>query len=446
MASAGEVCTEAKAKELGLLDLGAIRTYSETDTGDYTKTEALCRISDNRSQAYPMCALEHGFAFAQVPGDASRCVTPTCPPGFTAGSNQQCFKPSSSILKDKTKICDEKAYDWYTVPYYHLGNGFRKGSDGKCYEPCRGGYVPLVTEDPVDKEKWGVEFTDDTIPIDGSRCVNIDDYFNNKYGSKADVGMEHCPIAVIRRLAASTEGLKEELKANAQENMELLEDQLPSRTRVRANSILAGEATRVALETKKNLKNILPGSTPMKIACGRMVDDGEFGNLHGICKSLKETPSKFFGAWRTDAVGVPDSVLATRRTVMEQACHEVFCNNPENAMIAGGESICFTPRKVSQAELDEHNSTVEWQNKKLNAFADGGSGTYTTPNGKLRDSPDTGGFVQKSIKIVLSIFLTLVMLVTLLMLARFFLLFFGLAKETAVAKAKASLAAAPATT
>jgi hypothetical protein len=442
MVSAGEVCTEAKAKELGLLELGAIRTYSETDTSDYTKTEALCRISDNRAKAYPVCALEHGFAFTQVPGDMSRCVTPSCPPGFTSGSNQQCYKPSSSILKDKTKICDEKSYDWYTIPYYHLGNGYRKGNDGKCYEPCPKSYVPLVKEDPVDKGKWEVEFSDDTILTDGSRCVSIDDYFNGDYAGKANTDMEHCPIAVVRRLASSTEGLKEELKANAQENMELLEDQLPSSLRVRVNSKIASEATKVALDTKMNLKNIQAGTTRMKIACGRMVDDGEIGNLHGICKSLKETPSKFFSQWRTDTPNVKDSVLATRRAVMEQACHEVFCNNPENAMIAGGEPICFTPRKVSKEELDEHNSIVEYQNKKLNAFAEGGTGTFTTPKGKLRDSPDTSEFVKKSIKIVLSILLTLLTLLVLFMFGRLFILFFGLAKEKAEAEVRKNLAAA----
>jgi hypothetical protein len=435
MVSAGEVCTEAKAKELGLTDLEAIRTYSETDANDYTKTEALCRISDNRAQAYPMCALEHGFAFAQVPGDLSRCATPSCPPGFVAGSNQQCYKPTSSILKDKTNICEEKAYDWYTIPYYQLGNGYRKGSDGKCYEPCRETYVPLVTEDPVDKDKWAVTFSDNSIKTDGSQCVSINDYFNNKYGSKADTGMEYCPMAIIRRLAASTEGLKDELKANAQPNMELLEDQLPSSTRVRVNSKIAAEATRVALDTKMNLKNVKSGSTPMQIACGRMVDDAEIGTLYGICKNLKETPSKLYSVWRTDNPGAPDSVLATRRAVMEQACHEVFCNARENAMIAGGEPICFTPKNVSQAELDDHNNTVVTHQRQVVAsLTDGGTRAYTTPQGKLRDSPDTGGFVKKSIKIVLSILLTLLTLLAALMFIRMVILFFNLNTELALAK------------
>lgn len=438
MVSAGEICTNAKAKELGLLDLQAIRTYSDTNPNDYTKTEALCRISDNRAQAYPICALEHGFAFTQVPGDASRCTTPLCPPGFTMGTNRQCYKPTSSILKDKTKICDEKAYDWYTIPYYQLGNAYRQGSDGKCYEPCKNAFVPLVTEDPVDKAKWDVTFSDDTIKTDGSRCVSVGDYFNGKYAGVKDRGNDYCPMAVIRRLASSTEELKAELKENAKGNMELLEDQLPTSTRVRVNSKIAGEAVRVAMDTKLNLKNVQTGSPEMKIACGRMVDDEEIGKLYGICKTLKETPSKFYSQWRADNENAPDTVLATRRAVMEQACHEVFCNQRENAMIANGEPICFTLRKATEDELKEHNNTAEYQRKRVgDALMGDGTGEYRSPTGKLRDTPNTDGFVAKLIKIVSGFLLVIIIVVAIIMLGKLISLFFNLSAE----KVKEQLAA-----
>ena len=341
------------------------------------------------------------------------------------GSNNLCFKPTSSILKDKTRICDEKIYDWYMIPNYHLGNSYRKGADGKCYEPCSGTeYVPLVTEDPVTKDKWNVEFSDSSIKTDGSRCVHIKDYFNGEYDpnkNKANAGLEHCPIAVIKRLSTYTEGIKDELKSAAQKSLDELEDQLPSSTKVRMNSIIAGEASRVALDSKKNLKNINAGAPKMKIACGRLVDDEEIGNLHAICKSLKETPSKFYTNWRADTPNASDQTLRTRRTVMEQACHEVFCNNPQNAMIAGGASVCFTPTSVSQADLDEHNSAVNLVAATISNRSSDGNTPVVLSSGKapIMD-PITSSFVKNSIRSVVGVFFILYLILFFFMCIKFY--------------------------
>ena len=448
MRSAGEVCTEAKAKELGLYDIPSamddVRTYSSTNSADYTKKEAVCRITDDRRAAYPMCAIEHGFAFSQVPGDLSRCMVPECPPGFTVGPNNTCLKPTSSILKNRTRICDEKLYDWYHIPHYHIGNTYRKSADGKCYRPCENaGYVPLVAEDPVDKAKWAVEFsTPEVVKTDGSLCVNVKDYFNGKYASSADAGTEYCPIAVVKRLAVHTNGLKEELKEVARESLDVLEDQLPSATKVRINTNIASEASKVAGDTKKNLRNVRAGTPQMGVACSRLVDDEEITKLHGVCKILKETPSAIYNHWRSDNANATDRILKTRRTVMEQACHEVFCNNPNNVMIAGGNPVCFTPQKVSQADLDEHNNEVN-ASILLRDQRSGDAPSTSLPSvfGKIPDmKPVTNLYVKNMLRILASIFLILFFILFIFVCIKFwnwFINFHGTRADAAQAQAAA---------
>lgn len=417
--TAGEICTEAKAIELGLYNeaqgtyvsgLEDMRTYSAANPNDYRKREALCRPTNDGAYAYPLCPIQHGFAFSQVAGDPSRCTVEACPPGFIPGSNQTCLKPTNSILKDKTGICDEKPTDWYSVPYYQLGNGFRN-IGGKCYKPCEGPTVevPLVNTDPVDGQNWGVVFTDPSIPVDGSRCVNIQNYMGEKYNAKNDRETKYCPAAVIKRLSVSAEELQKELQETAASELESVIDQVPASMRVRMNSLLSGEANTIAAETKRNLTNVKPISRSMQIACNRAVDPNEMVKLYATCKDLKDRPGTILQTWRGDDSSLTPEVIRIRRTVMEQACHEVFCNQPANAVGAGGQPVCFKDiKQVSQKELDLHNGQANYVAEKV-AIPNGNNGkTITTANGKSPDDRFVSFFPKNYIKSILT-FMTLIL-------------------------------------
>jgi hypothetical protein len=416
--AAGEICTEAKAKELGLYNekqntyvagLEDMRTYSAANPNDYKKTEALCRPSSDGAFAYPLCPIQHGFAFSQVPGDPSRCTVGKCPPGFTPGPNQTCLKPTNSILKDKNGICDEKASDWYSIPYYQLGNGFRKVGN-QCYKPCKGATVevPLVDKDPVDNEAWDVVFSDDAIKTDGSRCVNINDYMGGKYKAPNDLKTVYCPAAVIKRLSVSAEGLQKEMQAAAADSLADVMDQLPSSMRIRMNSVLSSEANVLSAETKKDLENIRPFSRQMKIACDRAVEPEKIAELYTTCKDLKERPGTILQQWRTDNSSLTPNMINTRRTVMEQACHNVFCNNPQNASMAGGQPVCFTVKTASQKDLDIHNGNAKYEADRLEATATGDAPRITSADGKLPESGFVDSYGNKYIKTILT-FMTIVL-------------------------------------
>jgi hypothetical protein len=428
--SAGEICTVEKAKELGVYDttqdrfyrgLEDMRTYTSANPNDYKRKEALCRINSDGDYAFPLCPIQHGFAFTQMNGDPSRCVTHACPPTFTEGSNYQCLKPDSPIFIPKKSACEEKSYDWYTIPYYHLGNGYRRSADGKCFRPCSGvnADVPLVKIDPVDKNEWVLEFTTNTTKTDGSLCTSIKDYMNGKYGSTVDDASQYCPVAVAKRLSVTTEKLQESLKEEAERNLESVVQQLPRSAVLKINSQLAAEAVNVAATTKNDLKNLKTGSRQMKIACERMITPEEVGELYPICKDLKTQPSQIINGWKSDDSSLTTEDIRVRRTIMEQACHEVFCNNPHYATQAGGEPICFDVKKVGDADLkrynERQNASIISSTASSLSLGEGDVGNKITARSGTGSSPDTGFVNDFSKKIYKTVFLTFLTITSLFM-------------------------------
>jgi hypothetical protein len=433
--NAGEICSLEKAKALGIYDterdrfytgLENMRTYSPTNPNDYRRSEALCRTTNDGSYAYPLCTIEHGLPYTQVPGDPSRCIAHACPPGFTSGANNQCIKPDSPIFMNKRDLCEEKPFDWYSIPYFHLGNGYRM-NNGKCYKPCEGtgADMPLVLTDPVDNVDWALEFNSNQYKTDGSQCIPIQRYMNGKYGSPIDNASMYCPIAIAKRLSTTTAKLQTELKENAERNMEEIINQLPNSTLLKINSKLGQEAADVAQKTKQDLVNIKTGSRQMKIACERLATEEEVSALYGVCKDFKTRPSQLLNEWRTDNRSLEEKDLNVRRTIMEQACHEVFCNNPHLATQAGGEPLCFTIKKVADEDLKRYNENMKAAAVSSAAGSSIGSGGDGTNAIKLYNgsgvNPDTGfadSFYNKSYKTVFVFLMTMISLVMLFIIGK----------------------------
>lgn len=123
------------------------------------------------------------------------------PPVFKYNENKDYIYYDNSVdsdnkytynKKDKSGYCENKWYDWITIPNYHFGNGYLKDSglfskeDVKvCYAPCEKGKMPYID-------------------INGEyKCVNKKIAENGLYEKK----MDYSPISLINLLGNSQENL-----------------------------------------------------------------------------------------------------------------------------------------------------------------------------------------------------------------------------------------------
>lgn len=363
----GEICSIDQALKLGLYDIDSdsyisnstvdltdTRTYNPSEPNDYTKKKAFCRQYQSDKISYPLCPLVGGVPYTQAPGDPSRCLPAKCPPGFTQNPSDitECKKPNDYMFAGRNQECEEKPEDWYTIPNYHLGNRYTRVGDG-CYKPCEANMMPVVRTDPVDGEQWNISSGDSNIY--GQKCTYKANYMNGKYEKDAN----YCPIAVIKRLSTIPSLLQEEM----QQKIKTLPGGIPNRSDIirKINTNIATDATRIASECHQSLENIKSGTKPFQIACEKMVSSEEIQEAYDVCKNLKYHPNKLLGKWREELSNDAEDI-SIKRAVLEQACHEVFCNKPENAMEVGESALCFTPKNV---DVSIYNS--KWSGESISA-------------------------------------------------------------------------------
>jgi hypothetical protein len=385
----GEICSIDQALRLGLydintdaysssngVDLSDTRTYNKDDPNDYLKKKVFCRQYQNESVSYPLCPLVGGVPYTQVIGDPSRCIPARCPPGFTQNPNDitECIKPTDYMFATRSQECSEKAYDWYTIPNYHLGNRYNKVS-GTCYRPCTGDTVPFVRTDPVDNTDWNLSSMNSNEL--NKKCVPKANYMNGKYSSDNN----YCPIATIKRLSTIPSSLQAELQQKTNE-MVL---NIPNRSAVKQqiNSKLAQDAATVATSCHLTLENVKSGTKQFQIACEKMVTSDEIKETYNVCKNLKYHPNKIISGWRTE-LNNDDEDIRIKKAVLEKACHEVFCNKPENAMEAGEQPLCFKPQTV---DVSVYNK--KWSGESV-------QGPDTTKPPECEKDPITGGCIVRS--------------------------------------------------
>ena len=140
-----------------------------------------------------------------MPSNPETCITYSCPNSTSTpldeyfqqtkwGSNinNSCMKPLADAEVSKQYRCDERWYDWFTVPNYHLGNGYINpdpSNPGTCYNPCLPGSIPTYQTDPVDGQNLHfISNTENT-----GNCISRENYFGGKYAS----GSDYCPLAWI---------------------------------------------------------------------------------------------------------------------------------------------------------------------------------------------------------------------------------------------------------
>ena len=165
----GEKCSRETAKALIISDLknnknifdkklinddDQIETYIKNII-DYKKTKSVCSMIDG--DAYRNCALHLSSPWFTLNANNTKCTLPTdirLPSIFVKDTTDPTIikKPYDQDIReyaDSVAYCQEKWFDWFTIPDYHLGNVFiakRKTEHPRnvdvCYKPCPIGKVP----------------------------------------------------------------------------------------------------------------------------------------------------------------------------------------------------------------------------------------------------------------------------------------------------------------
>lgn len=105
------------------------------------------------------------------------------------------IKLLSSYNKDNPDICDERWYDWFTIPDYHNGNNYSSQlslskQKNICYKPCNFGSIPINEKD-----------NENNI----TKCINRDLIDNGRLKNT----FPHTPYSMIILLGSTKEDLIE---------------------------------------------------------------------------------------------------------------------------------------------------------------------------------------------------------------------------------------------
>lgn len=384
--SAGEYCTLKRAKELGILDekkfretaespysaeYNTLKTYNAELDAKESRTKTLCKsvVQANANgttsqEAYPHCVDLHGPGFVKrATNDVEtpyKCQLYECPPGFTQ-SGEFCAKESmyKDADIDKRSKCDERWYDWFTIPNYHLGNKFYEESVGKCYHYCRGNQVPNYATDPVDGSKVGLTSEDKLL-----QCVPRTEYLFGKYADNSD----YCPLAWIHRLYfCNKENVKKAIKDRRMKISEANKDYTTSKFNATlSDEQLNREAQFISNECQRLIENVPFPKDAFLQACNTMNTKERLDEAYTICHQLNMN-----GDLDVTNPGEPDQMKINRNAVLRQACNAVFCNETVGALdVIGKDPVCFNQTKKidpnSAATMSEEAASAPMYDENQN--------------------------------------------------------------------------------
>lgn len=150
--STGEVCTIETAKEYGIF---GETTYFNIDDKidtlsgniiDNSKPYSLCRPGVNKT-ANKNCVLSTGNPWKTIDASGEYCMLPLnveLPSVLKYIDGSTIEKTSNIKIWDKkSSYCQEKWYDWFSIPDYHFGNKYTFSCNlNNCLQPCSVGNVP----------------------------------------------------------------------------------------------------------------------------------------------------------------------------------------------------------------------------------------------------------------------------------------------------------------
>ena len=339
--SAGEVCSISVAKQLGIFNpdtyytptFRTLKTMNDhVDSIQNRNQFALCAANAATKTATPSCYLlpTAGVGFTTKQG-FDKCIAAECPPGFTEDpiNPRLCKKP----LRVKTVLLntrnDERWYDWYSIPNYHLGNKYATSSNIH-YKPCGPYEVPNFAKDPADGE------TKDWSSVDKiDECISKSIYFGGKYENTSD----YCPMATIKRIGSA----KEELENDYADllNKEFLNDSEKQHIQRLYNEFKNTYTAETRAPTQQ-----------MADACETVESPERLQQAYRVCEQLIKNEPSFMNKFKEES----ETELNMRKYVTKFNCHQLFCpsvNDRDPARKIGKGGICFDSLGTDTSKVNE---------------------------------------------------------------------------------------------
>ena len=296
------------------------------------------------------CSLQQasnaGFGPSAV--DPRKCITISCPNSTTTptdsyfevskwGSNinNSCMKPLADAQVSKQYRCDERWYDWFSVPNYHLGNGYVNPdleNPGICYNPCLSGSLPAFLTDPIDGETLHFMDNDENV----GNCISRQDYFGGKYSE----GSDYCPLSWIYIINSTPTTLQDLIKKqnNTFANTEMANNHTTTAFgNNQTNALVYANNIQKLLPTELN--NIGTPSRIMQNACNRIQTKSRVSSAYQMCSNLMINEKSYNDRF---AQSLPQNFANNKVTMMKQACNAVFCNVRDPAASSINKNpLCF---------------------------------------------------------------------------------------------------------
>lgn len=208
--SSGEICTIENSIEYGIFHKK--NYFKNNDDIDpligNTRNEkdfkySLCYLdNENSNISYNNCVLSTANPWMTADDNNKLCILPDnilfpkeLKKVFDENTSNYIFKKPDVLFRYihdgdiDNKLCEEKWYDWFSIPDYHIGNkNFYNTDDDKCYNKCLSNYIPIATK---------------TDTIDRQICVSKDEYMNGIYKGL----LPYTPFALIFLLGCIKDNL-----------------------------------------------------------------------------------------------------------------------------------------------------------------------------------------------------------------------------------------------
>lgn len=348
----GEVCSIATAKALGVFDIqnyypasmNNTRTYSDAVADDARRPNKLCHEYTDDEYAQPVCPLVSPGLQTFVEKDGfSTCRFPTCPTGFVDKGNGVCEKPIQRNILQRAANCQEQWHDWFTVPNYHMGNGYSNVA-GSCFAPCRPDHVPFSGIDPDTGKDRGESQLD--------KCVDKVEYLGGKFAADSD----HCTIAWVKRLSADSTNIPAENKATF------------PRYLIEGSAAVATQADRTAdvimNAANTTLENVGPDSLAQAAMCKAKVETPErLADAYAICEQIKADGANglrdFKERMKRTFPRMLDETIEAKWRVLNQACHYSFCDKDsgsDRAARINRPQLCFPADAIARVNIPNRDT------------------------------------------------------------------------------------------
>lgn len=232
-----------------------LKTYNdEIDSSDNRNKEICKEITDprlNTKIAYPLCPIFGSPGFIRSPRDNSKCIAFDCPPDWERDGDI-CKKPLVDAIIDKRSKCDDRWYDWITIPNYHLGNKFTKGKqEGICYAPCNSKNIPAYNIDPLLIQEDDITDLQNETNISNNitdRCINKNDFMMGKY----EFTPEYCPLSWVFRIHYKTPKGVDDLKLKLKKIYQEYQNNNLTSTNTKTTSLNSGSSSIYMLNEKNS--------------------------------------------------------------------------------------------------------------------------------------------------------------------------------------------------